>query len=202
MTREAMTVELPPLRSVDDLVAAIQAGLRPKYLYFWGHTGLPGIVGKECLSQWYPSAFTTQGTTYTTAEHYMMAEKARLFGDEETRGRILRARTPGEAKALGRVVRGFDQAVWDAHRSEIVYRGNLAKFSQNHPLMSFLVGTRQRVLVEASPRDLVWGIGLDHHDPRAREPSTWAGLNLLGFALMRARGRLLRDGAPAANRGG
>jgi len=84
-------------------------------------------------------------------------------------------------------VPGFDQGVWDAVRFEVVVRGNLAKFSQSRELAAFLLGTRGHVLVEASPRDRIWGIGLGESDPRASDPHAWRGLNLLGFALMRVR---------------
>ncbi len=172
---------------VDDLVSAAAGGLRLKYLFFWGHTARSSRLGKECLSQWYDASFVVEGVKYRTAEHYMMAEKARLFGDEETREKILAATSPGGAKALGRGVRGFVETTWDDHRSDIVYKGNVEKFLQNVDLGAFLVGTGSRVLVEASPRDRVWGIGLTEDDARASDPRKWKGLNLLGFALMRAR---------------
>lgn len=122
----------------------------------------------------------------------MMAGKARIFGDEETRGRILSARSPAEAKKLGRLVRGFDEQVWASERLELVVEGSVAKFGQHPELRAYLLGTRQRVLVEASPVDRVWGIGLASTDDRATDPECWRGLNLLGFALMEARSRLAR----------
>ena len=91
------------------------------------------------------------------------------------------------AKKLGRQVRNFDHARWEAARFDIVVRGNTAKFVQNEPLQSFLFGTGRRVLVEASPVDRIWGIGLAADDPRAMHPEQWRGLNLLGFALMAVR---------------
>lgn len=117
----------------------------------------------------------------------MMAEKAALFGDEATRRRILDAPNPGAAKVLGREVRGFDDAVWVAHRYGIVVRGTAAKFAQSPDLGAFLRATDTRVLVEASPVDRIWGIGLARDDERAGNPLRWRGLNLLGFALMEVR---------------
>ncbi|MFI9007692.1 NADAR family protein [Actinosynnema sp. NPDC053489] len=164
-----------------------------EYLFFWGHEARPGApVGKQCLSQWWEAPFTADGLTYRTAEHFMMRGKALLFGDEETADRVLAARTPAEAKALGREVRGFDQEVWAAHRVDVVVRGNLAKFTAHDDLRGFLLGTGDRVLVEASPLDRVWGIGLAADDERAADPATWRGLNLLGVALMEVRDRLRR----------
>lgn len=120
----------------------------------------------------------------------MMAAKARLFGDEEIARQVLGARTPGAAKALGRRVAGFDEDVWRAHRFAVVVAANVAKFGRHADLRGYLLGTNNRVLVEASPVDRVWGIGLTADDPRAADPARWRGLNLLGFALMQARADL------------
>jgi ribA/ribD-fused uncharacterized protein len=176
----------------DALIQLVRSGVRPKLLFFWGHTPLPGgEIGKPCLSQWWPSPFEVDGVRYPTAEHFMMAEKAWLFGDEETRARVIAAAHPADAKKLGREVRGFDEARWEAARFDLVMRGNLAKFGQNAPLREFLLGTGERVLVEASPVDRIWGIGLAADDPAAEDPNRWRGLNLLGFALMAVRRSLL-----------
>ena len=99
-------------------------------------------------------------------------------------------------KALGRGVRGFEEPIWRQNRSSIVIEGNYAKFSQSAALREFLVGTKHRVLVEASPVDKIWGIGLGADDPHAENPLEWRGLNLLGFALMDVRERLRCEGAP------
>ncbi|GGU47925.1 NADAR family protein [Lentzea flava] len=162
-----------------------------KFLFFWGHQPeRDGGIGKGCLSQWWPCTFVAEGQEFSSAEHYMMWRKALLFGDTEIAARVLTARTPGEAKALGRHVSGFDDAAWTAARLDIVVAGNLAKFDQNPALRSYLLATGSRVLVEASPLDRVWGIGLAADDPRAADPSSWPGLNLLGEALMEVRSRL------------
>jgi ribA/ribD-fused uncharacterized protein len=179
------------IRSVPDLLAHLDAGQTLKYLLFWGHTRPPGAaVGKECFSQWYPAPFTILGDTYATAEHYMMAEKARLFGDEATRALILQASHPDQAKKLGRMVQNFEEARWNAKRFEVVVRGNAAKFSQHPELRQYLLQTAPRVLVEASPVDAIWGIGLAQNHPKATNPAEWRGLNLLGFALMEVRDQL------------
>ncbi|KJK56376.1 hypothetical protein UK12_23095 [Saccharothrix sp. ST-888] len=167
------------------------AGARPKYLLFWGHQPeRDGRVGSGSLSQWWPAEFTVDGVTYATAEHWMMAGKARLFGDDQVLPQILAARTPAEAKKLGRLVRGFDEERWAAECFELVVQGNVAKFGQDDALREYLLGTAQRVLVEASPLDRLWGIGLAADNERATQPTAWRGLNLLGFALMEARTRL------------
>jgi ribA/ribD-fused uncharacterized protein len=120
----------------------------------------------------------------------MMASKARLFGDEVTASHILETSSPAEAKALGRSVRGYDEKLWAERRYGIVVEGNTAKFGEHPDLLAFLAATEGRVLVEASPADRVWGIGLAAGDARAGRPSQWEGLNLLGFALMDVRERL------------
>ena len=181
-------------RSREELAALTAAGARPKWLMFWGHRPQPdGGIGQGALSQWWPAAFSVDGVRYATAEHWMMAAKARLFGDEAAVPPILAARTPAEAKNLGRLVRGFDEERWRAARFELVVTGNTAKFGQHPALRGYLLGTRARVLVEASPLDRVWGIGLGAADERAQQPEHWRGLNLLGFALMEARERLARE---------
>ncbi|MFC3997982.1 NADAR family protein [Nocardiopsis sediminis] len=182
--------------SLDDLRVRAAGGERLRYLYFWGHRARPdGTPGPGCLSQWWPAAFTVDGVRYATAEHWMMAEKARLFGDTAAAGRILAAAEPGAAKRLGREVAGFDEAVWRERRFDIVVRGSVHKFGQNAELGAFLRATAARVLVEASPLDRVWGIGLAADDERAADPALWPGENLLGFALMRARTELAAAGA-------
>lgn len=167
-----------------------RAGEPLNYLYFWGHRpGKTGITA-TCFSQWYEAPFVVDGQRYATAEHFMMAEKAALFGDDAIRARVLEAPDPGAAKALGRRVKGFDDAVWTAHRYSIVVRANEAKFTQNPDMRAFLAATGSRIIVEASPVDRIWGIGLAKDDPRAADPDRWDGLNLLGFALMDLRDRL------------
>jgi ribA/ribD-fused uncharacterized protein len=186
-----MSAPLAPPRDVDEAVALERAGRTVKYLHFWGHDPEPGGgAGPGCLSQWWPVSFTEDGHRFASAEHYMMAHKAWLFDDAESAERVLAASHPGKVKALGRRVRGFDQAAWEAERFEIVVRGNVSKFGQHEDLRAYLLGTGDRVLVEASPYDRIWGIGLAADDPRASAAGTWRGLNLLGFALMRARERL------------
>jgi ribA/ribD-fused uncharacterized protein len=180
-----------PPRSLPELRALAAAGRRVKYLFFWGHQPQrDGSIGSGCLSQWWPAPFVVDGIRYATAEHYMMIGKARLFGDEAIAEQMLIAPHPGAAKALGRRVRGFDQVAWHAYRFDLVVAGNVAKFSQHPDLGQYLSRTGSRVLVEASPVDRVWGIGLAATDPRAHDPAQWRGSNLLGFALMHARAQL------------
>jgi len=165
-----------------------------EYLFFWGHTpSKDGSVTKACFSQWFVCPFTIEGIVYPTAEHWMMAGKARLFQDHETLELILAAADPKSAKALGRQVKDFKDDAWKANARRLVTEGNIAKFSQDQRLKAFLLDTGTKVLVEASPYDRIWGIGLGADDPQAKHPSTWQGDNLLGFALMDVR-EAIRNG--------
>ena len=178
------------IRSNKELLNHVNRGKKAKYLFFWGHQKPKSGVNQTCFSQWYSSSFKVEGENYSSAEHFMMAEKARLFGDTEIRLKILTAKNPGEAKQLGRNVSGFKDDVWINHRFEIVVAANLAKFGQNADLKEYLLNTGERVLVEASPVDKIWGIGLAADHDNVEKPNLWKGLNLLGYALMEVREQL------------
>lgn len=171
------------------LIKRIEAGEPFTFLCFYGHS-VHEPVTKTCFSQWYPAPFVVEGNVYPTAEHWMMAEKARLFCDDVALAQILIAPDPKTAKALGRTVRGFDDIVWKSNARRIVTEGNVHKFGQNRELKEFLLSTGDAVIVEAAPRDQIWGIGLGQDNPRAQDPKQWRGQNLLGFALMDVRDQL------------
>ena len=178
-------------RTPEDIVRLAATGAPVRYVFFWGHQPQrDGSIGTGCLSQWWPAPFIADDVVFRTAEHYLMYRKAILFGDEESAGRIVAASHPRQAKMQGRRVRGFDEQIWIKHRYDVVVDASLAKFGQHDDLRAFLLGTGDRVLVEASPTDRVWGIGLTSRDERAADPAQWTGLNLLGFALMQARAEL------------
>jgi len=186
-----MTTIDPDRARIDDLIAARARGDRTKLLMFWGHTPQrPDVVDKACLSQWYDAPFVVDGQRFATAEHWMMHGKAKLFGDDDIAARVLADDRPAVVKKLGREVQGFDDARWRAHRFELITQGSLHKFRQHAALREWLLATGDLVLVEASPTDTIWGIGLAAASPEANDPSTWRGLNLLGFALMAARSQL------------
>ncbi|MBI3633037.1 MAG: NADAR family protein [Candidatus Vogelbacteria bacterium] len=144
------------------------------------------------LSQWHSSEFALDGLAFKWAEQWMMYKKAEIFGDTETMKKVLRAESPKECKQLGRQVCGFISSEWDKVSRDIVYEGNIAKFSQNVELKKQLLDTGDAMLVEASPYDKKWGIGLAASDPRAKDPSRWLGTNWLGEVLMRVRTELRR----------
>ncbi|SDE04417.1 NADAR family protein [Kordiimonas lacus] len=159
-----------------------------KYVFFWGHKSNADHTTKACFSQWFPCGFQGEsGENYRSAEHYMMVQKAKLFGNDEMAAKILQCSIPAKAKAYGRMIEPFDQSIWDQNKFDIVVEGNLLKFSQNESLKEFLLNTKDRVLVEASPVDRIWGNGLTADHEHAENPNLWKGQNLLGFALMKVR---------------
>jgi ribA/ribD-fused uncharacterized protein len=145
-----------------------------EYLFFWGHQpSKDGSVIKTCMSQWWPCEFSENGIVYKTAEHYMMASKAKVFNDTEILEKIVVCESPKDVKALGRLVKNFDAAVWDKHKYQVVTQASILKFSQNLELKNFLINTGNKIIVEASPRDLIWGIGLGENNPKSQDPKTW-----------------------------
>lgn len=145
---------------------------------------------KGVFSQWHPVPFIVDGVGFDTAEQWMMFAKARLFADDECARSILATPDPATQKRLGQHVRNFDQATWDAAKINIVNAGNRAKFEQNEGARRQLLSTRGAMLVEANPRDWIWGAGLAIDDPRVNQPEAWRGENLLGRILTRVRSDL------------
>lgn len=125
------------------------------FVYFWQPTEDSNVITKACLCQWYPSRFEIDGEMYSCAEQYMMAQKARIMGDEETRVKIMCETAPEAIKKLGREVKNFDAEKWDALSLNIVIKGNIAKFGQNPQLLGYLLSTGNKVLAEASPYDRI-----------------------------------------------
>lgn len=144
------------------------------------------------FSQWLYSPFTIDGITYNCAEQYMMAQKARLFRDKAMLEAIMGTEDPSVQKAFGKKVKGFRKPVWEAVARDVVMRGSLAKFTSTARLRDMLLDTRGTVLVEASPTDVIWGIGLAEYDPDALDRKKWRGTNWLGQVLTDLREHLLK----------
>jgi len=142
------------------------------------------------FSQFYPSCFNVEGVNYNCSEQYMMFKKALLFADMTAAKKIIAESNPAKLKKLGRAVKNFDKLKWEDVAREIVFQGNLAKFSQNDGLREYLLTTKSTTLVEASPFDKIWGIGLSAEDPRAISRETWQGTNWLGEILTLIRDNL------------
>lgn len=137
--------------------------------------------------------FIVDGIEYQCAEQYMMAEKARTFGDEENLQKILSVNDPKKQKQWGRSVKDYDDQVWRQIRFDVVVKGNYAKFSQNEDLKKQLLATEDKIIVEASPYDTIWGIGLGKNDKRCLDENQWRGQNLLGKAIMKVRNMLREE---------
>ena len=176
--------------TVEDLIKEKKDWRKDDFIFFW-KIHKDKEVNKSCLSQWYPSEFIVRGRRYNCAEQYMMAQKVLLFEDEESYKKIMASSEPKEIKTLGRKVKGFDSVKWDEEKYRIVREGNFAKFTQKKELRDYLVSTEGKILVEASPYDNIWGIGMTESNPDILDPSKWKGQNLLGFLLMDIREELI-----------
>ena len=149
------------------------------YYFFYG----------SYLSNWADTEFidTKTGFPYNCSEQYMMHKKALLFNDLEIAKRIMNADHPGEQKVLGRKVKNFNKEVWDEHARDIVYEGCYYKYTQNEIAYNYLMETRGSYLVEGSPTDTVWGVGLGCYDQDITNPKNWKGTNWLGQVLTSLR---------------
>ena len=158
------------------------------FVFFWHE-----YEDNGCFSLWFHASFTVEGITYQTCEQYMMAKKALLFGDMENYRLIMGEADPRRVKVYGKAVQNYDSAAWHGCNEEIIYNGNLAKFSQNASLRAALLATGDKILAEASPKDRIYGIGFEADDQEALNPDLWQGTNLLGEALMKVRKTLLEE---------
>lgn len=170
-----------------------------EFLFFYGHRTSRDYVTRACLSQWYPCKFSVGGIEYNCAEQWMMAEKARCAHDEESLGKILASDDPKTIKALGRKVKNLPTAEWNHIANSVVVLGNIHKFGQNPELLRYLFWTGDRVLVEASPTDKRWGIGMSSRTEGVENPHNWHGHNRLGFSIMAARDFLKEHGPVRPN---
>lgn len=180
-----------PKYSLEQVRRDYRAGKKLKYCMFWKtQPASDRTLSRGCLSQWYKSHFFSVANHYCCMEQFMMSQKAKLFGDDEIMQQILSCDDPKKIKALGQKVRNFDETVWGEVKYSIVLNGNYKKFSQNPQLKNFLLQTGDKILVEASPYDGVWGIKMAESDENVQNPLNWRGQNLLGFALMEVRDAL------------
>lgn len=143
---------------------------------------------KSKLSQWARHSFTDiDGIRYSCAEQYMMAQKALLFNDSEKYNEVMGTSHPRRMQQLGREVRGYDQKIWDENKERIVYEASKYRLEQCSEFRKLLEKTKGLILVEASPIDRVWGIGLHEDDDLVLDECNWKGQNLLGIVLTRLR---------------
>lgn len=154
------------------------------------------------FSQWYPCKFTVTfkseykrdiNVTFVNAEQWMMFRKAQTFGDLDQAGKILKEKSPSKVKEMGRRVKHFDEKQWDVEKYDIVRQGNIYKFSQNPELKKAILATKNKYIIEASPYDKVWGVGLGAKNKNIYDTDKWKGQNLLGKAIMSTRAYIQRE---------
>lgn len=180
------------MKSKYNITNTIVNGNEDDFIFFWGHTpAKDGKITETCLSQWWSCNFYENGILFCCAEQYMMYKKALLFNDFEYAQKIVQCKDAKKIKEYGRLVRNFDEKIWDDNKQSIVMQGNLLKFSQNLELKDFLLSTESKILVEASPYDKIWGIGMKKGTNSILTPQNWKGENLLGYIIMEIRDRLV-----------
>ncbi len=152
------------------------------HIFFWG----------GFLSNWQPSQFKYKGLTFFTSEQAFMWEKALFFHDMEAAAQIMKTPEPSTCKKIGRKVKNFQADQWMKKAYQVMVDVNYEKFKQGHFRLR-LLDTYPKTLVEASPEDRIWGIGLHSSDDRVLSENNWKGQNLLGKALMEVRERLRNE---------
>lgn len=153
-----------------------------KHVLFWG----------SIFSNFAPAPFTVDGIQFYNSEQYFMYQKAKVFNDDETAKLIVKVgKNPKEAKRLGRMVKNYDDNVWNDIRFDAMYNAIKLKFDNNEPLKKELMSYNDKTFVEASPIDRIWGIGMSEDNPDADDESKWKGQNLLGKALTKLRDEYL-----------
>jgi len=148
---------------------------------------------KDILSNFYHTSFEIDGVKYNCVEQYFQYQKAITFCAQDIAEKILKTTSPTLQKSLGcKSIPNFNGKIWNSMCINIMQKGLYAKFSQNLKLKQFLVDTGDKILVEAAPRDLFWGVGFGKTNEKIQDPKKWRGQNRLGFELMKTR-KLIRD---------
>ena len=142
-------------------------------------------------SNFYPHPFKYNDRILPTSEHHFMVEKARLMGDEEAVEKICKAKTPAEAKRLGRKIK-LNVPLWNANSMQIMSSIVLAKFQSSKKLRAHLLKFEGH-FYEASPKDTLWGIGISVKDAEAGKPHHPNAQNRLGKILDAVRDRLAKE---------
>lgn len=176
-----------PTYSVQNLIHSDEL-LYADYIFF--REPEQGLINESAFSMWYEAPFKVGEAEYRTVRQYFLAEKAKAFGDEETRINIINSQNPEEMEKLADSVKNFDTNVWDEVRYAIMLVGNYHKFWNNIELKKLLIESEDSVIVYAHPENLLWRNGVEESDTRAYTPQLWPGRNLLGFALMELRDHL------------
>lgn len=180
-----------PQFTKNDIICSSPSLESNQVIAFWGHRqSKSGCISKSCFSQWWMSEFYYSSSKFICSEQFMMAMKARIFNDHDNYQLIMQSSDPNEMKSIGRKVANYNQAIWDEMKYDIVFRANYEKFIQNENIKEYLLSTEDKVIIEASPVDKVWGVGLAESDERILKPELWLGENILGFAIMHVRNEI------------
>ena len=156
---------------------------KEEFTFFWG-----GV-----FSNWAPSKFIIDGVTFSCGEQYMMYKKALMFKDYDSAKKIMETSNPKEQKAIGRQVKSFKDDIWVKYCRDIVYDANYAKFTQNEDMLEELLSTGNKELVEASPYDRRWGVGMSEDNPFIQDKANWDGLNWLGEIITKVRENIKKN---------
>lgn len=148
------------------------------------------------FSQWYNSPFEYNNMKFSCCEQFMMVDKAIIFSDPDSANAILTTKHPQDQKALGRKIKNFEQKLWDKVKLDFVFTGNYLKFTSSEELKETILRTGNSLLVEASPYDKIWGIGLSMSDSRKEDESLWRGQNLLGICITAVREKIKKEMNP------
>ena len=173
-------------RSTGELVGKNPTNPAETMVLFYGR--------RPIYSNFYILTFKSGGRQFNCTEQYFQYKKAIFFGDEKTAARIMKTASPGQQKKLGRQVKGYNENRWEQVRAKVMEEGCLAKFIQNSHAKEKLLSTGDSRLVECSPTDRVWGIGISLMDPRALNHKKWRGQNLLGKQLEKVRELITKNG--------
>ncbi len=179
------------INNKQQLIDFLAQGNHLDYVFFGGEGLDQQEDARRCFSQWYMAGFEVEGHRFVNSAHYVMAAKAKLFGDDQAYQNLLGVSSAEDIQTLGRSIQGFNESLWLDNRMGIVDTSVEAKFAQNPALMAFLKASAEKVIAEANPVDKIWGTGLADNDINATNPAEWPGESLLGFVIMAVRHRLL-----------
>jgi len=179
------------INNKQQLIDSLAQGNKFDFVFFGGEGLAQQVDARRCFSQWYMADFEVDGHRFVNSAHYVMAAKAKLFGDDEAYHKLLAVSSTDDIQTLGRSIQGFNEQLWLDNRMSIVETSVEQKFAQNPILMAFLKDSADKVIAEANPVDKIWATGVAEDDANATNPAEWRGDSLLGFVIMAVRSRLL-----------
>jgi ribA/ribD-fused uncharacterized protein len=152
--------------------------------------GNPALNDNKVFSNMHEAPVQIDGVTFPTVEHYFQWSKAKMFGDADIQGKIMKTASPKSAKAYGKKVKNFDGEAWNEKRDSVMRVAVKAKLMQHPDILKKLRETGTRPIAEADPRGKYWGIGTSAETSKAKDVSRWPGQNKMGKILMELRDEL------------